>query len=125
MQRTRQLLVAAVAAALLNVGFVTPATAGLVGTQEVLTDEVRAADRAAVDHMLDRADVRDALMANGVDTQALDARLDAMTDAEMAELATQFESMPAGAGVVEVIGVVFIVLMILELVGVTNIFAAF
>jgi hypothetical protein len=30
--------------------------------------------------------------------------------------------LPAGAGVIEVIGIVFVILLILELIGVTNIF---
>lgn len=125
MSRTRQLLVAAVSAALLQFGFVTTASAGLVGTQQVLGEESRADDRAAVERVLAHAEVRDALLTHGVDADHLDARLDAMTDAELAELATEFETLPAGAGVVEVVGVVFIVLIILELVGVTNIFSSF
>lgn len=58
----------------------------------------------------------------GVDREHLVARIRSMTDEELAALAENIDSMPAGAGAIEVIGIVFLVLLILELVGVTDIF---
>ena len=58
----------------------------------------------------------------GVDREHLMARIRSMTDEELAALADNIDSMPAGAGAIEVIGIVFLVLLILELVGVTDIF---
>jgi hypothetical protein len=42
--------------------------------------------------------------------------------AELNALANRIDSMPAGAGVLEMVGIVFIVLLILEAVGVLDIF---
>ena len=48
----------------------------------------------------------------------------ALSAAELAQLDGRLDQLPAGAGIVEVVGVVFVVLLILELVGVTDIFTA-
>ena len=45
-----------------------------------------------------------------------------LTPMEQQLLQQKIADLPAGAGVVEVIGIVFIVLLILELLGVTDIF---
>ena len=58
----------------------------------------------------------------GIDREDILERIDVLTDEELATLSHKMEQMPAGAGVIEVIGIVFLVLLILELVGVTDIF---
>ena len=45
-----------------------------------------------------------------------------MTPDELARLSRGLDELPAGAGALEVIGVVFLVLLLLELVGVIDIF---
>jgi hypothetical protein len=47
-----------------------------------------------------------------------------LSDAELAYLNGEIDQLPAGGNVVAVIGVVFIVLLILDLVGVTNVFTS-
>ena len=49
-------------------------------------------------------------------------RLEAMTTAELLELESNFDEQLAGGDALAVIGTVFLVLLILELVGVTDIF---
>ena len=58
----------------------------------------------------------------GVDPAAIEGRLDALSEAEIATLAGQIGEAPAGGDALAVIGVVFVVLIILELVGVIDIF---
>jgi hypothetical protein len=54
---------------------------------------------------------------------AIDARLATLTDRELATLATSMQEAPAGGdGLIAVVGLVFVVLLILELVGVIDIF---
>ena len=48
-----------------------------------------------------------------------------LSSAELLELEGQLDSQVAGGDVVAIVGVVFIVLLILELVGVTDIFKSF
>ncbi len=58
----------------------------------------------------------------GVDQNHVLARVRSMTSHELTALARKMDSMPAGAGAIEIIGIVFLVLLILEIVGVTDIF---
>ena len=52
----------------------------------------------------------------------IEGRLDALSEAEVATLAGQIGEAPAGGDALAVIGIVFVVLVILELVGVIDIF---
>ena len=99
-----------------------PATAGIVGTERMVALETRS-------HTLDRIDVvlaGDAVAAQlanwGVAPEMVRERMAAMSDAELQNLAASMEANPAGGNVLVVIGVLFVVLVILDLVGVTNIF---
>jgi len=98
-----------------------PAGAGIVGTEYMVTQEARAVTLDRIENVLAGEAVAARLEAWGVAPQAVSLRLAAMSDVELQQLATSIESDPAG-GVLVVIGIVFVVLIILELVGVTNIF---
>jgi hypothetical protein len=58
----------------------------------------------------------------GVDPADAMQRISSLPDQDLAKLAEQFESMPAGGDLLGVIGIVFVVLLILELTGVVDIF---
>jgi hypothetical protein len=58
----------------------------------------------------------------GVEQAAIDGRLAALSEDEIASLADQIQTAPAGGDFLAVVGVVFVVLIILELVGVIDIF---
>jgi hypothetical protein len=66
--------------------------------------------------------VRAQLEQLGVAPEMAQQRVRAMTDAELAVLDERLAEMPYGGDLLAVIGVVFIVLLILELVGVIDIF---
>ncbi|MEJ2523705.1 MAG: PA2779 family protein [Gammaproteobacteria bacterium] len=108
-----------------SVAMVQTASAAVVGTRAVMMDSQRAETLARVQAGLDRADVQAQLEALGVDAETARARIAALTDAELAMLDGRLAELPAGAGIIEVVGIVFVVLLILELVGVTNIFNSF
>jgi uncharacterized membrane protein (Fun14 family) len=115
-------LVAVLAASLFASSVQSAAYAGVISTQEYLTAVDREATRARIDAVLARQEVRSKLEQYGVDPAETDARLAALTDPELEQLATDLENMPAGGSVLAVVGVVFIVLLILELTGVIDIF---
>jgi len=98
------------------------ATAGVISTQQYLAAVDRDAALARIDAVLARAEVRDQLERLGVDGVAADERIAALTDQELQQLATDLENLPAGGDLLGVVGVVFLVLLILELVGVIDIF---
>jgi uncharacterized membrane protein (Fun14 family) len=98
------------------------AHAGVISTQEYIATIDRDATLARIDAVLAREEVRNQLEQHGVDPAAANERIAALTDQELAQLATDLENLPAGGSVLAVIGVVAIVLLILELVGVIDIF---
>ena len=79
---------------LTTVGIAMPqsAGAGMIETQSIGISAYR--DRVAT--TLARAQVRSQLEAYGVNVAELQARVDALTDGEMAQLAGHLESLPAG-----------------------------
>jgi hypothetical protein len=98
-----------------------PATAGIVGTEQMLAQETRSHTLDRIDVMLAGETVASQLLAWGVAPEMVRERMAAMSDLELQQLATNMETDPAG-GVLAVIGLVFVVLLILELTGVTNFF---
>lgn len=101
------------------------AQAKIIGTLESLQTAQRDADLSTINAALARDEVRAKLSELGVQSEQVETRVAAMTDAELRTLASDIESAPAGAGAVAVIGVVFLVLLILEAVGVIDIFKKF
>lgn len=119
----RQIVAAITAACFLGLGFQGTASATVIGTQDYLSAQTRADHLATVNAALSRADVQAELVSLGVDPADAVARVAALSDAELAEVSQDMQALPAGGdGLFAVIGVVFIVLLILELTGVTDIF---
>lgn len=114
--------VVVISLSLVNLGTPVIANAGIIGTQTVIEASQRDADLATIHAGLDRAEVRQQFAALGVDANVVEARLATLTDSEIATLADRMEQMPAGGDLLAVIGVVFVILLILELVGVIDIF---
>lgn len=118
-------LVHVLMASLLSLGSPIVVQAEIIGTLAGIESAQRDADLAKVSDALARKQVRKQMRALGVDEAQVEARLAALTSTELNALANRIDSMPAGAGLLEVVGVVFIVLLILEAVGVLDIFKKF
>lgn len=103
-------------------GVMHSASAAVVGTRTVMMQAERADTVARVQAAMDREAVQGQLVALGVDVAAAKARVASLSDAELQQLDGRLAELPAGAGLLEVVGIVFVVLLILELVGVINIF---
>ena len=117
-----KVFVYALCLALLNLSSPPVAQAALVGTLQAVESGTRSLDLAKVNAALARDQVRDQMVALGVDPTVVDARVARLTDSELRSLAERMDQMPAGGDALAVIGIVFLVLLILELVGVIDIF---
>ena len=117
----RSTAVAVLALAIVNMGVVNIAQAGIVGTESMVMTS-RDAQLAIVHAQLNRADVRAELEKRGVDSAVVDQRVANLSDSELAAFSKQMQDAPAGGDVLVVLGVVFLVLLVLELVGVIDIF---
>jgi len=101
--------------------------AALVTTDQVMTDPAAVAgNREKVVHFLQQDAVREHLVAMGVDPSEVEARLAALSPAELAQLSARIDQMPAGGdglgAVVVAILIVFLVLLITDLAGLTDVF---
>lgn len=99
------------------------AHAGMVGTEAVVNATQTQQYRERLLTALNRDDVRAQLLARGVEPAQVQARIDSLTDEEMQTLATNMDQLPAGGdGLVGALVFIFIVLLITDLLGLTNIF---
>lgn len=98
------------------------AQARIVSTEDAIASQASADNRAKVADFLARDDVRDALVGQGVDAGAAAARVQAMSDAEVAQLAHRVDQAPAGGDVLGLAFTIFIVLLITDILGLTKVF---
>ena len=101
------------------------ASASVITTDQYATADTHAASQARVNDFLRRDDVQAELEKYGVNPADAQQRVASLTPEELAALDRRIGELPAGGDVVAVIGIVFIVLLVLELVGVTNVFSKF
>ncbi len=94
----------------------------LVSTQSALAADRTGADRERINEILARADVQDQLLKQGVDLDEVEARVASLSDAEAQQMADQLEQLPAGAGVVGALFAVFIILLVTDILGLTDVY---
>jgi hypothetical protein len=100
-----------------------PAHAAMVGTDEVLGTAEATDQRAELIALIERNDVREQLVEYGVDPADAAMRIQNMTDAEVAQLHGRIDELPAGSSsVLGVALVVFIVFVVTDVIGATDIF---
>jgi hypothetical protein len=101
-------------------GFPLSASAGIVATDQISV----ATERDRIKSFLDRAEVRARIEELGVDANKARARVDALTDDEARELAARIDGLPAGGdSILGVLLVVFLVLLITDILGLTKVFS--
>ena len=122
---SKRLIVAVLSVALAGSGLPLAASADMIGTQVAIDLQRGSQAIENVDAGLSRTDVHDQLLRLGVDPAQVNARLASLTDHEVAVLDKKLSELPAGGDALAVIGIVFLVLLILELVGVTDVFKRF
>lgn len=99
------------------------APSSLVSTTSALSAEQTSADREKINALLARGDVREQLAAQGVDPTEVEARVAALSDDQVRQMAAQFDEMPAGASsVVGALFAVFIILLVTDILGLTDVY---
>ena len=97
---------------------IAPLQAAIVGNGSLMTEITR----ADLIESLDKTGVQNQLVSRGVDPQAAKFRIQQMNDDELARLQQNFQQLPAGAGGLETVALIFIVLLITDMMGATDIF---
>jgi hypothetical protein len=123
LRRLAKPLVHVVAFGVIAVSVHLPAAhAAVVGTEAVVAAQHAEQQRSRLQDLLSRDDVKQRLQAAGVDPQQAAARVDALTDNEVAALASKIDEMPAGGDTLGVVVFIFVVLLITDILGFTDIF---
>ena len=122
MNRFRSFVAATLIVSITGLGLPLPANAAMLPTDSAVAAGVK--DRIAT--LLERSDVRAQLQTLGVSPSEVKARVAAMTDDEAAQVAGKLDSIPAGGdaagAIVGAAILIFIVLLITDILGLTHVF---
>jgi hypothetical protein len=111
---------------LVTLGFVQSAGAGVISTETAIGMHERDARIERINSVLARDSVQNRMIRLGVDPDLAAARIASLSDSELQQLEARMDELPAGAdGALTVLGIVLLVLLVLELVGVTDVFKSF
>ena len=116
-----KMLVAILSVVLLGTGYSSASYAGMIGTPTLLEEQNIGESRTLINAFIAREQVAARLLELGVDPVEVQARVSALTADELQQIESQIDEMPAG-GILATIGLVFVILLILELTGVIDIF---
>lgn len=114
-----------VAASILFTGMVQTAQAAMVSSAQVAQatgiNKVEQ-DRERIMTTLSRTDVQEELVKRGVNPTEVKDRVAALTDEEVSLMAEQIDSAPAGGSIVGAIVLIFLVLLVTDILGLTKVF---
>ena len=103
-----------------------PATAGLISTDRIIEQERVTSDRERVASFVARDDVRKEFQKHGVNPDEAAARVAALSDAEIGQIADRLDSLPAGQdAATAIIGAavtIFVILLITDILCLTSVF---
>jgi len=98
----------------------------MIGTETVMDSARGREAREYLHQLLARKDVQNAFIAQNIDPIEARARIDSLSDDEVIRIADQIDQLPAGGGAIEVLLVIilvgFIVLVITDITGLTDVF---
>lgn len=103
-----------------------PCLAALIGTETILDVAKGHQARHNINQILAREDVQMVLRAQGISPEEAKARVNALSDAEVVTLEKKLEQLPVGGGalgtIVFAVLFVFVVLLVTDILGYTDVF---
>lgn len=115
-------ITALLAVSILFVSVQPAVNAAIVSTSDMVATEQSRIDREYLLGSLEREEVQTALISQGVDLEMAKQRVSSMTDEEVRVLNQKMDEMPAGGGVVGAVVLIFLVLLITDITGLTDVF---
>ncbi len=99
------------------------ANAVMIGTEAVVNAAQVQQDRERLRDVFNRDDIKAQLLARGVDPSQAQARIDSLSDQEVQSLSGKLDQLPAGGdSFLGALVFIFIVLLITDILGLTNVF---
>ncbi|RLQ21765.1 hypothetical protein DWB85_10785 [Seongchinamella sediminis] len=96
--------------------------AGVIDSRDLVQEQLVSDQRSELLALVSREDVARQLTEFGVDPANAQMRIASLTDAEVASLHQNIDELPAGSGVLGTIALVLLILILLDIAGVTDIF---
>ena len=107
---------------LAGLGIPLSADAGIIGTDEYLAFQDRAIRIERINDTLMQDRVREQLTSLGVDPEHAQQRVATLSDTDLMALDGRLQDLPAGGDFLGLVVAAFLVILILELAGVTDLF---
>ena len=109
---------------LLTTQLSTSAQAEMLSTEAAISKYAQHADRDFLLSELERQEIRDGLIAQGVDPNEAERRLKALSNEEIASIVAQMENETAGgSSIVGALVTIFVILLVTDLLCLTKVFS--
>lgn len=99
-----------------------PAQAAMLGNDRIISEQQVALDREKILEVLDQEFTRQQLETWGVSPEMARERINSLTGQELANINRQYDELEAGGGILGILLVLFIVFVITDALGATDIF---
>lgn len=120
--RSSKLLIKFLLVCFIWVSFQQTVLAGIVTTEDLVDEQLVLSEKQRLMQLFGSEKVQEQLIAMGVSPSDAKQRLENMTDAEILEFSAKMDEMNAGSGVVGALVFVFLVLLVTDLLGYTDVF---
>ena len=101
---------------------ISQAQAAIIANAQLIDQVQQVNDKDALLQSINRMDVQEQLLSMGVTTAELENRINQMTQQEVAQLNQQINDLPAGGDILGIIVLIFIIFIITDVIGATDIF---
>jgi hypothetical protein len=99
-----------------------PAQAAMIGNEQIVNQSLSVQTRDSLRQLFEQDTARQQLQAWGVRPDQVNTRINSLTDAELTRINQQVGDLNAGGNVLGILLVIFIVFVITDVIGATDIF---
>jgi predicted PurR-regulated permease PerM len=99
-----------------------PAQAAMIGNEQIINQSQSQQTRGSLQQLFEQDTARQQLQAWGVNPEQIQNRIDSLTDSELARINQQVDTLDAGGNVLGILLIIFIVFVITDVLGATDIF---
>jgi hypothetical protein len=99
-----------------------PAQAAMIGNQQIINQQQQGQTRDSLHQLVEQQSAQQQLQALGVGPDQIKHRIDSLTDSELARINRHVDTLDAGGNILGILLVIFIVFVITDVIGATDIF---
>jgi len=99
-----------------------PAQAAMIGNDQIVNQGLSHQTRDGLQQLFEQETAQQQLQAWGVNPDQIKSRIDSLTDVELARINQQVNDLQAGGDVLGILLVIFLVFVITDIIGATDVF---